>query len=343
MSKTKRRRKRLFEVYSDNLDFLVKNKIIRNPKLKEKQKYICPICLDPFSEDDLDEASENRLTLEDAPPKSLKGSQIALTCARCNNGMGQDIDWHLSERLNELDFKDRVEGAVRIGTFTLNGLTVNGEVQVHKNGVTKVFHSKKNNNPKKLQQYIDSINKNKNESPIFTPKPSRVDPKKLQIALLKTAYILMFEKFGYAFLMDKEYERIREQLKYPESNVYPLKCWFHGGFPEERIGIPFIMEKDLESIFVLFKLETRLSSRLFAVVLPLTSKPIEEIIEELENRFDKEKNFEIDMMSFDDDDYLRNIESINLLLNWMKKFKEKWYLKLYKIIVAFIRRVLRIE
>ena len=343
MSKTQRRRKRLFEVYSDNLEFLVKHRKIKKPKLTGKQRYICPVCLDPFSEEDLEEGAPNRLSLEDAPPKSLKGSQIALTCIACNSAMGIDIDWHLTERLNELDFKDRIEGAVQIGTFTLNGMTINGEIQVHEQGVTKAFHSKKNNNPKLLEQYINSIKKNRSQSPVFTPKPSRVDAKKLQIALLKTAYIIMFEKFGYAFLFDKEYDRIREQLRNPEKDIYPLKCWFHGPFPENIIGVPFIVEKNLESIFVLFKLETKLSKRLFAVVLPLTTKPIEEIIEELERRFSKEKNFEIDMMAFDKDDYLGDIESINLLLKWMKKFKEKRCTTMCKTAIASIRRLLRLH
>lgn len=321
MSKSRIKRKRLFDVYSDNLEFLVKHRKIKKPKLAGNQKFICPICLDPFTEEDLEETSTNRLTLEDAPPKSLKGSQIALTCTECNSGMGQDIDWHLTERLNELDFKDRIEGAVQIGTFTLNEMTINGEIQIHENGITKALHSKRNNNPKLLQQYIDSIKKNRSQLRQFKAKPSRVDPKKLQIALLKSAYILMFEKFGYAFLFDKEYDRIREQLRNPEKNIYPLKCWFHGPFPENRIGVTFIREKNLESIFVLFKLETKLSKRLFAVVLPLTTKPIELIINEFERRFAKGRDFEIDMMAFETDDYLRNIESVNLLLKWMNKFK----------------------
>lgn len=322
MSKGRYKRKKLFDVYSENLDFLIEHNKIKKPKLNNEQKYICPICLDPFSEDDLEATSANRLTLEDAPPKSLKGSQIALTCASCNNGMGQDIDWHLKERLNELDFKDSIEGATQMGTSTLNGITVNGQLQVHKNGTKKMYLPKKKNNPELFQQYLSSIEKDRSQSPNFTPKPSRVDPKKLQIALLKTAYILMFQKFGYAFLFDKEYDRIRTQLRNPEKNVYPLKCWFNGPFPEDRTGILFIVEKGLESIFVLFKLETKLSKRLFAVVLPLTTKPIEKIIEELERRFAKEGSFEMDMMIFDKDDYLRDIESIDLLLQWMRKFEE---------------------
>ncbi|WP_431242102.1 hypothetical protein ACQ9BO_19505 [Flavobacterium sp. P21] len=178
----------------------------------------------------------------------------------------------------------------------------------------------KNNNPATLEEYIKLINGKGIKKPYWRPTPTRVDPKKLQIAIIKNAYILMFERFGYAFLFDKEYDRIREQLLNPESDIYPLKCWFQGPFPEERIGVPFITEKNLESIFVLFKLTTKLRKRIFGVVLPLSGAKIEKTILELNNRFVDQQQFAVNMMSFTDD-YLTNLESVNLLLKYMEKQK----------------------
>lgn len=182
------------------------------------------------------------MSLEDAPPKSLGGSQIVLTCERCNNGMGRDIDWHLTERMNEMDFYHRIAGAEMKGKFTLD-ITVNGKIIIEENGITKAHLSKKNNNPEELEKYISIISGKGTNEPYWKPSPTRVDFKKLQIAIIKNAYLLMFEKFGYAFLFDKEYNRIRQQLLKPESNIYPLNCWFQGPFPEEHIGVPFITEK----------------------------------------------------------------------------------------------------
>ena len=323
MTKGEHKRNVLFDIYSENLKFLISNKIVSKIEFHDNNKYICPICLDQFSENDLNKTSSNPLTLEDSPPKSLGGSQIALTCASCNNTLGKDIDWHLSERMNELDFKERIIGAKQVGKFSLGSITVNGEILVQENRKTIAQHPEKNNNPALLKQYIEEIRKSRKVAPIYHPKPSRVDPKKLQIALLKSAYLLMFEKFGYSFLFNSEYDRIRQQLRNPNDDIYPLNCWFQGPFPKERIGVPFITEKNLESIFVLFELKTKLSSRLFAVVLPLSTRPIEDIILNLEERFSKEKNFKVSMESFNNDDYLRNIESVNLLINWMDKFKFK--------------------
>ncbi|WP_394368459.1 HNH endonuclease [Adhaeribacter radiodurans] len=72
-------------------------------ELPFSKTYICPICLIKFSEEALSEKVKNNLTLEDAPPKSLGGSQIALTCKKCNNTCGHKVDFHLSVRLRELD------------------------------------------------------------------------------------------------------------------------------------------------------------------------------------------------------------------------------------------------
>jgi len=314
-----KKREFLYDKYSDNLFFLKQNGILPKHIEVEKGEYICPVCLDKFEKTDLNQDLKNPLTLEDAPPKSLGGSQIVLTCKRCNNGMGKDIDWHLTERLNELDFHQRKVGAEMKGKFTLD-ITVYGKITVEENGKTKAHYSKKNNNPKTLEKYINLISGKGIKEPYWKPVPTRVDPKKLQIAIIKNAYLLMFEKFGFAFLFDKEYDRIREQLLNPALGIYPLNCWFQGPFPKEHIGVPFITEKNMESIFTLFRLSTKLSNRLFGVVLPLSSSKIEKTISELTIRFEKEKQFSIEMMSFTDD-YLTNLESVNLLLDYMAKRK----------------------
>ncbi len=319
MTKGETKRDLLFRKYSTNLKFLFDNGKLPKHVIVKKGDYICPICLETFTASDLNQDSKNPLSLEDAPPKSLGGSQIVLTCECCNNGMGKDIDWHLSERLNELDFKDRITGAERKGTFTLDEYVINGKIVVEEGRITKAINSKKNNNSAVLEEYIQLISRDKSKSLTWNPY-TRVDAKKLQIALLKNAYLLLFERFGYAFLFDNEYDRIREQLRNPESEVYPLKCWFQCPFPKERIGVTFISEKNMESIFAIFELETKLSSRLFGVVLPLSSIKIEKIIDELTYRFEKEKEFAVEMMAFTDD-YLTSLESINLLLNYMNSKK----------------------
>jgi len=323
MAKADSKREKLFQKFSDNLHLLVKNELVRKIELKYEKTYICPICLNQFCEDDLREKSKNRLSLEDAPPKSLKGSQIALTCKSCNNICGHQIDFHLTERMRELDFRERIEGATQQGKFKALDKAVLGGIRVLENKVTQAYHHEKANNPKELKEYLEIVSNNVGKDIVkFEPKPTKVNAKYLQIALLKSAYIMMFAKFGYSLILNHEYDRVREQLLNPEKDIYPIGCWFKGPFPKERYGIPFITEKKLESIFTLFGLHTDKVERTFAVVLPLTSKPIEIIIKELGKRFNVEKNFEVEMYAFDSEvDYLKDLEAIKHMLKWIEKFK----------------------
>lgn len=318
MTKGDYKRKRIFDAYASNLQLLIDHGILPSLEETKDKTYICPICTGLFDENSIFQSSTNYLTLEDAPPKSLGGSQVALTCYSCNNGLGTDIDWHLSEKITELDYQEKITGSELKAKFSLGKYTVNGKIQVQHNDNARILVSPKNNNP----AMVAGFNKlaKKGSTPSMTLNKSRVNSKKIQIALLKSAYILMFEKFGYSFLFNNQYSRVRKQLLDPSSNIYPLDCWIYKYLPKDRIGVSFITEEGLESIFVQFEVTSKLHSRLFAVILPLSTKPIEVILKELNARFSKKKTIDINMEAYTDD-YLGNIKSIKLLLGWMRKFQ----------------------
>jgi hypothetical protein len=56
-----------------------------------------------FSHEYLNYNKPNHLTLEDIPPRSLGGKPIILTCKSCNNTIGHKIDYHLLDRMLEMD------------------------------------------------------------------------------------------------------------------------------------------------------------------------------------------------------------------------------------------------
>ena len=68
----------------------------------------CPICLTPFSEAQV--TSGTGVTLEHAPPKTLGGKIVCLTCADCNN-RGSRLD-----KLAMMDKKARDDHASGRGT-----------------------------------------------------------------------------------------------------------------------------------------------------------------------------------------------------------------------------------
>ena len=80
---------------------------------------------------------------------------------------------------------------------------VQGTVRVDENGTMTRFHSNKNNHKEKLEEFIKRIDPN-SENPFVTIEfpTGKVDLFKLKFALLKSAYLLVFERFGYLFILD---------------------------------------------------------------------------------------------------------------------------------------------
>ena len=176
--------------------------------------YICPICLRKFSKEQI-----SALSLEDAPQDSLGGHKIAITCKDCNNSCGYDVDIHLVNFLKRLDEIDFIEGSTRRIVIPDNGKKINAILEVGINKELKVILPQKINNPQWLQEHINNIKK----GDVIDIKNQRVDidMKKASTAILKNAYIILFSHFGYSFLLDNHYDRIREQIKNPSRYIIP--------------------------------------------------------------------------------------------------------------------------
>ncbi|MBU2947201.1 HNH endonuclease [Zobellia uliginosa] len=311
MTKGDKKRQKIFEKYRDNLNLLIENSLIE----ETKELFICPICLEKHA----DITSDNPLTLEDAPPKSLGGKANTLTCKKCNNTCGHQIDFHLTERLRELDnakFPNNSETKVRI---KIGNETFNGKIKVENDGTMKMFHSKKNNHPEKLEEEMVELKAGTIVDLNFLK--SRVIPEKLEYAILKSAYLLAFEKFGYSLILDKNFNIIREQLLNPEERLYPSGFWFTPPYPKELCGVYFICDKGLECLLAMFMLETEHSSRMFGAFLPLPINPIEEVVGKLNDKLNEEKEFKLSLypMEQDEIDYIEDLENIKAMFRWLEQ------------------------
>ena len=299
----------------------LKSKGIIDIELKYERTYICPICLDQFAESALDQKIENPLSLEDAPPKSLGGKAKILTCKKCNNTCGHEIDKHLTERMQELDNHKFMTNTEFTAKFEINGNTVQGKISIDENGTMTAYHMNKNNNPIKLKDYIKTAKKDTVINLQIDKK--QVNPINLQIALLKTGYLLTFEKYGYSLILDNSYQRIRNQLRNPLEIIYPLDFWFKAPFPKAIYGVPFIIEKGLEAICSIFPLKTTASERVFGTIIPLTSRPIENVIAEFKERFKVQKRFPVRFDPMNGGvDYLTDLEAIIKMKTWINNLKQ---------------------
>lgn len=312
MSKNDEKRQRIFDKYVTNRNLLIDNGLLEG----ERDIYLCPICLEPHETVD----GEDPLSLEDAPPKSLGGKANTLTCKTCNNEAGHKIDFHLTERLRELDsaaFLPNTETKVKI---KFDYEVTNATINVDGEGNISMFHSKKNNHPVKLDEQMVGLKGGKVVDLEFLK--TRVIPEKLEYALLKTAYMLAFEKFGNSLIYESCFDIVREQLNNSDKRIYPEQFWFNPPYPKEMEGVYFVCDKDLESILVIFNLDTGNSLRKFGVFLPCPINDIQTVLERINQRFTGEKNLTLELFPWEQNDrYLDDIEHIKSMQNWIDKRK----------------------
>ena len=309
----------LFDKFSKQLSLLKENGII-DFDLNYKQTYICPICLEQFSKDDLEaDDSKNFLTEEDAPPASLGGSRIALTCKRCNSKCGHSIDYQLKELIEHEENRNFIKGTIQKGTVDFEGKPITVQMESNGKGLLQAVHDEKKNNPAYFKRYINSIQKG--EILHFKPKKHRLDSKKINYGFLKTNYIITFSKFGYIFLLDNAYDRIREQILEPEKDIIEYNLTIHNAHLKDHIGTHYILDNEIKAIFNIFKLKTKLSEKTYGSFLPIPAISIEKFVESME------KNIENHIAKFNKSIYDENADLFNdnneikKVINWIENNK----------------------
>jgi hypothetical protein len=313
MSRGYERRQRLFEKYVANRNLLIANGIING----ERDVYLCPICQTKYTSID----GDNPLTLEDAPPKSLGGSANVLTCKSCNNSAGHNIDFHLAERLMEIDGATFLPGTETKVKVSVEGEIFNATIRVDGEGIMSMHHSNKNNHPKKLEEKMIGLRNGDIVDLNFLK--TRVIPDNLEYALLKSAYILAFQKHGSSIIFDPCFDIARAQLLNPFERIYPENFWIIPPYPKDMEGVYFICDEGLESIFVLFNLYTGKSMRKIGVFLPCGVREISDVLNRIQQKFEDEREFVVNAYPLEQagTNYLEDINEITSMLDWLNQRK----------------------
>lgn len=310
MAKNDDKKSAIFNKYKENLNLLVDNDIIDGAK----DIYICPLTLDEHKT--LNE--EDPLSLEDAPQVSLGGNAKTLTNTSANNTCGFKIDNHLVERFKYLEKSSFSPNSEIPIDLNIGGKKVRGTLKVHEDGEHELKTSKKNNNPEYLKTFVDNT-VGGDILDIQIPR-KEIDVDKAQYALLKDAYILFFEKTGYAYIFDDCFEVIRKQILNPQRRVIPTK--FYLSFPNDVInnGVYFVKDKGLESVFVVFDLKYGDYQQKFGVFFPLGKNTLFKINRNLINKFKKEKEFNVLLQPITDN-LLTDVDEINKYATWIDNIK----------------------
>lgn len=257
----------LFTKYKYNLSLLRELGRIDNDA-----EFICPICLQEFTNKDID-----ILSMEDAPPESLGGKKICITCKNCNNKCGHDIDNYLFNYISSHERSQMLPGTSGKIAIQTHGQEIFGSIINKLNGraTIRIPMTNKGNNPIKAHNYVNT------HGYMSTMQIRNVYPKhdqfKTAIAMLKTAYIILFSKYGYAFLLDKSYDIIRSQIQNPNKKIID-KIWVNIGVSShvDNTHIFIITEKGCEGFFVQYTLKQTGAYRVM-VFIPFPNAPYSNI------------------------------------------------------------------
>lgn len=326
MSNQLKNRKKLFDVFSRQLH-LLKNEGLIDVELKYERTYICPICLNQFEENDLiSKNNKNFLTEEDAPPAKLNGSRIALTCKECNSKAGHQIDNHLIHQLRNLDDKYYLNSTPQERRVKFENSSIGGTLTPKGNGIIEIVHKPKNNDPKLLDKFIYALkNKTIGQALNLAPRYSNIKDDCVERALLKTAYIITFSKFGYIFLLDNYYDSIRTQIK-DVGAKFEKHFFLKNQFANDKVGTYYLLNPNSKAIFNIFSLKTEYSETLIGSILPLTGITPEEFHSNLVGQgYDIGEEGKIgvtlDTSHYDPDaDLFNDLNEIKKIMKWMMPY-----------------------
>ncbi len=325
--KSKHIRRKIFEIFSKNL-----TEIKSHPEISFKPDfdngYICPICFDPFFESDLSNKSQNPLTIEDVPPKSLGGNPKILTCKKCNSKSGHELDNHSLLRLNEIDAREFLPNSQYKTTFSRGENKANGLVKIDNEGKLIVDIQPQISDPKSTNRFMKDVFPPRTfYSPIFHPEkqfepyktkeftinlPENSSERRSEVAILRIGYLLAFSIFGNAFLINGPLFGVREQILNPDKKILSPVFWIKFEFPEEMLGMNIIKEpEELRCFVAIFNLTTKSKTRQFAIALPGPSEPGIKIYENIEKTLcvNKKGGQNIEIEHIPDTDFVRNIEN----------------------------------
>ena len=192
--------------------------------------YRCPICQRDFSERAIsrDAPDDYCLTLEHAPPKSIGGWEVALTCKKCNNGLGSRLDSHISAREQFFCFIDpkRQEPKTFTGKITIGGkadLPTNIQIS-GKIGARVAVRAGLNNHPISLITAKDHLSKafsSRDEVDLTFSVPT-YDERLAKLGFLKSAFLCLFAKFGYTYAISKPARYIIETFQEANTLDVPM-------------------------------------------------------------------------------------------------------------------------
>ena len=221
--------------------------------------YVCPLCFASYTQQVV---STNAISEEHAPQHALGGHKIALTCKKCNNGAGSEIDCHFDTLIKKIEFKEQVDGATQIGRFTdASGRLVQSRLEYQNGECQLKIHEKQNDPNIKLGNLFSP-----GDTCAFNGVPVKYNPNCATAAALKNAYIILFARIGYTILADSAYDKLRNFINDPYSYFLPRPLFRIGDYLPVADGIYLFQKNNVKGFMVVYSVTKHNTYRVAAFI-----------------------------------------------------------------------------
>lgn len=279
MTKRESQRRRLFDLYSQNLTNVCELGKLRlsypdetgnTGRVITEPVIYCPLCMKVYPSDALGEDGIDRLTIEHIPPGAVGGKGKILTCKLCNGKFGKELDHHLLKQMTIEPFSrglnnSTIKGEVRVG----NNIPLPTILGFEDGTLTMKPHFHKSYE----EQYYKTFDEVKlfQEGSKFNIRVQGSNQRRYILGLLKSAYLEMFSLFGHIFLFNSSTQKIRNQINKPDEWLLPHSSVLEMNFDKERAGVHIIYSpKERSSFLVILDLSLKGSnySKRIGVLIP---------------------------------------------------------------------------
>jgi hypothetical protein len=268
-------RKKLYSLFYENLISVKSHPKVRlDPDVPNS--IVCPQCFLLINQSQI---YDNEIfSLEHVPPEALGGKIETFTCKNCNNWSGHYLESHLSHSLDMANFVEGLPGSSVDGIVTFSSDTkVNAELTYIDENYLYIKPDQSRSIPGSVKQSFESIESDAPDITLRThgKRGKVIRTRRAEAALLRIAYLSLFAKFGYSFLLYPGAKVVRSQFKYPEEEILPTWGIFSDPFIQEHQPGIYIIKKpaDLRSIMVVCELSYSIKTRNYGVLVPGPTEP----------------------------------------------------------------------
>ena len=247
-----KRLERLFDRYSADLRRFA-------PDLDDH--FGCPLCLRGLRRvaDLRDIVAEEHVVAE-----ALGGRIVTLTCRQCNNIDGTNLDAHLIQRVRIEANEAPVKVRTRMGDAHM-GAEMDGAPDEAEPIPIRVIESQ--SDPRQVEEVIRLLREGETEMKL--EMNFGFNANRSLVALVRSAYLLMFRVFGYEYVLDPSAAAVREQLKTPIERTPVLNgiIWKMGETIPDDASLCVMFAPELtRSFFIILRLNEQ--KHLAGVTIP---------------------------------------------------------------------------